>query len=151
MLDILGSTPINSCSILYARDALRAKQRVGARHGTVRYERPGMRLHQISAANTSRGVKRVDDRRVITGIFHVLRTGIPLAGLPAQYGPPPTICTRFDLWTCTGIRDRAMEAVADAQNGDMVRLDGPSVRAHPSATALVKRPASLPKKKPGRR
>ncbi|MDO5756503.1 MAG: hypothetical protein Q4P24_03150 [Rhodobacterales bacterium] len=46
-----------------------------------------MRLHQISAANTSRGVKRVDDRRVITGIFQVLRTGIPLAGLPAQYGP----------------------------------------------------------------
>jgi len=25
----------------------------------------------------SRGVKRVDDRRVINGIFYVLRTGIP--------------------------------------------------------------------------
>ncbi|MDO5759026.1 MAG: transposase [Rhodobacterales bacterium] len=36
----------------------------------------------------SRGVKQVDDRRVITGIFHVLRTGIPRAGLPAQYGLP---------------------------------------------------------------
>ncbi len=29
--------------------------------------------------NKSRGVKRVDDRRVINGIFHVLRTGIPWA------------------------------------------------------------------------
>ncbi|MDG1336190.1 MAG: transposase [Tateyamaria sp.] len=27
--------------------------------------------------NKSRGVKRVDDRRVINGIFYVLRTGIP--------------------------------------------------------------------------
>jgi transposase len=29
--------------------------------------------------NKSRGVKRVDDRRVINGIFYVLRTGIPWA------------------------------------------------------------------------
>ena len=36
----------------------------------------------------SRGVKQVDDRRVIAGIFHVLRTGIPRAGLPAQYRLP---------------------------------------------------------------
>jgi transposase len=35
----------------------------------------------------SRGVKRVDDRRVINGIFYVLRTGIPWADLPEQYGP----------------------------------------------------------------
>lgn len=27
--------------------------------------------------NKPRGVKRVDDRRVINGIFYVLRTGIP--------------------------------------------------------------------------
>ncbi|MDO5755893.1 MAG: hypothetical protein Q4P24_00005, partial [Rhodobacterales bacterium] len=33
--------------------------------------------------NTSRGVKRVDDRRVIVGVFLVLRTGIPCAGLSA--------------------------------------------------------------------
>ena len=104
-----------------------------------------MGLHQTSAANTSRGVKRVDDRRVITGIFHVLRTGIARAGLPAQYEPTPTICTRFNRWTCAGIRERIMEAGADAQNGDMVVADGLSVPAHPSATTLEKPPASLPR------
>lgn len=41
--------------------------------------------------NKTRGVKRVDDRRVINGVFYVLRTGIPWADLPEQYGPPTTI------------------------------------------------------------
>jgi len=41
--------------------------------------------------NNSRGVKRVDDRRVINGIFCVLRTGIPWRDLPDQYGPCTTI------------------------------------------------------------
>ena len=44
--------------------------------------------------NKTRGKKRVDDRRVINGIFYVLRTGIPLADLPEQYGPPTTVYNR---------------------------------------------------------
>ena len=43
--------------------------------------------------NKTRGKKRVDDRRVINGIFYVLRTGIPWADLPQPYGPPPTVYT----------------------------------------------------------
>ena len=35
----------------------------------------------------SRGVKRVDDRRVLNGIFWRLRTGAPWADIPARYGP----------------------------------------------------------------
>jgi transposase len=77
--------------------------------------------------NKSRGVKRVDDRRVINGIFYVLRTGIPWADLPEQYGPP------------TGHWDRIMEAVADVHNVDMVMVDGTSIRAHHSATTLKKK------------
>ena len=44
--------------------------------------------------NKSRSVKRVDGRRVINGIFYVLRTGIPWADLPEQYGPPTTLKKR---------------------------------------------------------
>jgi len=36
-----------------------------------------------------------------------------------------------------------MEAIADANNVDMVMVDGTSVRAHHSATTLKKRPAPL--------
>ena len=34
-----------------------------------------------------RGSKRVDDRRVLNGIFYILRTGAPWRDLPGRYGP----------------------------------------------------------------
>ena len=37
--------------------------------------------------NKPRGVPRVDDRRVLNGIFWVLRSGAPWADLPERYGP----------------------------------------------------------------
>jgi len=33
------------------------------------------------------GARRVDDRKVMNGIFFVLRTGIPWRDLPERYGP----------------------------------------------------------------
>ncbi len=35
----------------------------------------------------SRGIPRVDDRRVLNGIFWVLRSGAPWRDLPDRYGP----------------------------------------------------------------
>jgi transposase len=40
--------------------------------------------------NKSRGVPRVNDRRVINGIFWVLRSGAPWRDLPVCYGPRTT-------------------------------------------------------------
>jgi len=37
--------------------------------------------------NKPRGVPRVDDRRVLNGIFWVLRSGAPWRDLPERYGP----------------------------------------------------------------
>jgi len=78
--------------------------------------------------NKSRGVPRVDDRRVINGIFYALRVGCPWRDLPSQYGPYTTVYNRFNRWSKAGIRDRVMEAVADAHNVDLVMVDGTSVR-----------------------
>ena len=36
--------------------------------------------------NKPRGVARVDDRRVLNGIFYILRTGSPWRGLPEMFG-----------------------------------------------------------------
>ena len=38
--------------------------------------------------NKPRGVRRVNDRRVLSGIFWVLRSGAPWRDLPETYGPP---------------------------------------------------------------
>jgi transposase len=48
--------------------------------------------------NKPRGVPRVDDRRVLDGIFWVLRSGSPWADVPERYGPPTTIYNRFKRW-----------------------------------------------------
>ena len=39
--------------------------------------------------NKPRGISRVDDRRVLNGIFWVLRSGAPWRDVPASYGPAP--------------------------------------------------------------
>ncbi len=46
--------------------------------------------------NKPRGVARVDDRRVLNGIFWRLRTGAPWADIPARYGPHTTCVNRFE-------------------------------------------------------
>ena len=45
-----------------------------------------------------RGVPRVDDRRVLNGIFWVLRSGAPWRDLPKHYDPHTTCNNRFVRW-----------------------------------------------------
>ena len=42
-----------------------------------------------------RGKERVDDRRVISGILHVLKSGCRWCDCPPDYGPPTTIYNRL--------------------------------------------------------
>ena len=53
--------------------------------------------------NKVRGVKRVDDRRVLNGIFWRLRTGAPWADIPERYGPHTTCVNRFNRWRKAGV------------------------------------------------
>ena len=43
----------------------------------------------------TRGKPRVDDRRVISGIFHVLKSGGRWVDAPEVYGPRKTLYNRF--------------------------------------------------------
>ena len=52
------------------------------------------------------GPKRVDDRRVLNGIFWVLRTGAPWGGVPMAFGPHTTCYNRFVRWRKAGVWDR---------------------------------------------
>jgi transposase len=88
--------------------------------------------------NKPRGVPRVDDRRVLNGIFWVLRSGSPWRDLPGRYGPHTTCYNRFRRWTKAGVWDRIMDAITDAHGGDVRMIDGTSVRVHHSAATLKK-------------
>ena len=53
--------------------------------------------------NKPRGVPRVDDRRVLDGIFWVLRSGAPWRDLPEDFGPYTTCYNRFVRWRQAGV------------------------------------------------
>ncbi len=80
------------------------------------------------------GARRVDDRRVISGIIHVLKSGCRWQDCPAVYGPPTTIYNRFNRWSRQGIWRRIFEnLVAQAGIPDDLSIDSSAVRAHRSA------------------
>src|SRR5437762_12215419 len=49
-----------------------------------------------------RGAHRVDDRRVISGIVHMLRCGGRWRDCPPAYGPYTPIYNRFNRWSREG-------------------------------------------------
>jgi len=51
----------------------------------------------------TRGKPRVDDRRVISGIVHVLKSGGRWVDAPDAYGPAKTLYNRFVRWAARGI------------------------------------------------
>jgi transposase len=80
--------------------------------------------------NKPRGVPRVDDRRVLNGIYWRLRTGSPWADIPERHGPATTCYNRFVRWCQEGVWDRLFTAVAAAYDGDVQMIDSSSIRVH---------------------
>ncbi len=64
--------------------------------------------------NKPRGVPRVDDRRVISGIVVALQSGGRWIDLPAEYGPRKTLYNRFVRWSAQGVRQTVFETLAAA-------------------------------------
>ena len=80
--------------------------------------------------NKPRGVPRVDDRRVLNGIYWRLRTGSPWADIPERYGAATTCYNRFVRWRKQGVWDRLFDAVSKAYEGDVQMVDSSSIRVH---------------------
>jgi len=81
--------------------------------------------------NKPRGVPRVDDRRVISGIIHVLRSGGRWVDAPIVYGPRKTLYNRFVRWAAKGVWQAVFAALAAAGGPPAeVLLDSTHVKAH---------------------
>lgn len=48
------------------------------------------------------GPEREDDRRIISGILHVLTSGCRWRDCPSEYGPRTTVYNRFNRWSRRG-------------------------------------------------
>ena len=81
-----------------------------------------------------RGARRVDDRRVISGILHMLRSGARWRDCPPEYGPYTTIYNRFNRWSRQGIWLAMFQAATGrVELFGTAAIDSSHVKAHRSA------------------
>ena len=74
--------------------------------------------------------RRVDDRRVISGIVQVLKTGCRWRDCPSSYGPPPTtVYNRYRRWAGRGLWRRLFPALVQVSPGDIHLIDSTSAKA----------------------
>ena len=77
------------------------------------------------------GPERRDDRQVISGILHVLRSGCRWRDCPAAYGKRTTVYDYFNRWSRRGFWKAMLADLAKAGwAGDAAAIDGTYVKAH---------------------
>ena len=83
-----------------------------------------------------RGVPRVDDRQVLSGIIHVIKRGLRWSDCPTEYGPAKTVYNRYARWSERGIFARIFAAlVAEEEPPDRVMIDSTHIKAHRTASS----------------
>jgi transposase len=87
--------------------------------------------------NKPRGVPRVNDRRVLNGIFWVLRSGAPWRDLPETFGPYTTCYNRFVRWGRAGVWDQIMDALAAMHDAAVQMIDTSIVRVHQHGACIA--------------
>jgi transposase len=88
--------------------------------------------------NKPRGVPRVNDRRVLNGIFWVLRSGAPWRDLPDHFGPYTTCYNRFVRWRRAGVWGRIIDALAAAHDAAVQMIDTSIVRVHQHGACITR-------------
>ncbi len=85
--------------------------------------------------SNTRGKPRVDDRRVISGIIHVLKSGGRWIDAPAVYGPKKTLYNRFVRWAAKGVWVDLFHTLASTGGPSaQVLIDSSAVKAHRCAS-----------------
>src|SRR3546814_15105682 len=74
-----------------------------------------------------------DLRRVLNGIFYILRTGSPWRDLPERYGPYTTVYNRYNRWAKAGIWLRIFAALSAGSPQSPHLIDSSIIRAHQHA------------------
>ena len=85
------------------------------------------------AEGKKNGRPRPDDRKVINGIFFVLRTGTPWRDLPERYGPTRPCTSGSIVGRRQASRLRIFEALAARSPQSLQLIDSSVIRAHQHA------------------
>ncbi len=79
------------------------------------------------------GAHRVDDRRIISGIVHMLRSGARWRDCPSAYGPYTTVYNRFNRWSRQGVWSQVFFALTGKSDVVTGAIDATYIKAHRSA------------------
>jgi len=79
------------------------------------------------------GARRKDDRRIISGIIHVQRSGCRWLDCPAIYGPSTTVYNRFNRWSRRGLWQDILTALIETVANDARSIDSTSIKVQRSA------------------
>ena len=92
--------------------------------------------------NKSRGVPRVDDRRVLSGIIFCLQRGYRWSDVPTEYGPAKTLYNRYKRWSEAGIFKDIFEALSSQRiDKGTLMIDASHIKTHRiAANGVKKRP-----------
>ncbi|WP_090571212.1 transposase [Nitrosomonas sp. Nm33] len=76
-------------------------------------------------------MKRVDDRKVLSGVVHVLKSVGRWADAPREYGSKKTLYNRLVRWTERSVWKRIFSALAGAEGeSDRLMIDSIFIKNH---------------------
>jgi len=89
----------------------------------------------------SHGVSRVCDRKILSGIIHVLKNGLLWRDAPQEYGSHKTLYNRYYRWSRNGTFKRIFEGLASEMIDDfkILMIDSTHMKAHRTACSLQKK------------
>jgi transposase len=91
---------------------------------------------------------RVDDRRVLNGIFWILGTGAPWEAMPKEFGRSATCYMRLVLWRKAGVWDRVLTALTKSydnmqmNNSALVRVLSHAAKTESTSVRVLRHAAN---------
>ena len=78
------------------------------------------------------GKRREDDRRIISGIIHVLQSGCRWRDCPPEYGPSTTVYNRYNRWAQKGHWQYLFAELTAVLSGtpEQISIDASHVKVH---------------------
>ncbi len=87
----------------------------------------------------SRGKPRVDERRVLSGIIYIQKSGLQWKDAPSICGRAKTLYSRFVRWSRMGVFARIFAELArPGAHGGTIMIDSTHLKAHRTAASLSK-------------
>lgn len=92
----------------------------------------------------TRGVSRIDDRKIVSGIIYVLQNGIQWKDVPEYYGVCNTIYNRFIRWCQMGIFEKVILKLNEMPNNcDKVIISENHIRNNKTASRFLRKKSRI--------